>query len=111
MHAIAKKRNAPVIDWNRLKVNESEKNNVTQYIDSIVTTINPEMNAPIPNRHPCQKECDEIDDGLQDYIKLINKLQHHTCCSPSYCIRINKRTGQQKCRFEYPKDHNDRTFI
>ena len=86
MHAIAKKRNTPVIDWNRLKVNENEKNNVTQYIDSIVTTINPEMNAPIPNRHPCQKECDEIDDGLQDYIELINKLQRHTRCSPSYYI-------------------------
>ena len=69
------------------------------------------MNAPIPNCHPCQKECDEIDDGLQDYIELINKLQRHTRCSPSYCIRINKRTGQQKCRFGYPKDHNDRTFI
>src|SRR5205814_8523419 len=34
----------------------------------------------------------------------------HTRCSPSYCIRVN-RSGQQSCRFGYPKDHLDRTLI
>ena len=109
MHGIGKIRDAPIIDWKEMQ--ESEMPNVIRYIDSIVTTINPEINAAIPEQHPCQKCSDEIDDGSQDYVELINKLQRHTRCSPSYCIRINKRTSQQTCRFGYPKDHNDLTFI
>jgi hypothetical protein len=33
------------------------------------------IHASIPERHPCQKRNDEIEDDLQDYIELINKLQ------------------------------------
>jgi hypothetical protein len=110
VHGIGKIKNAPIINWNDLKTNENELNNVIQYIDSIVTTINPDMNADIPEHHPCQKTPDEIDDSSQDYVELINKLQRHTRCSPSYCIRVN-RSGQQSCRFGYPKDHLDRTLI
>src|SRR3954451_13709712 len=93
-----------------MKDNENAMNDAIKYILSIVTTINPQMNAPIPEHHPCQKGPNEIDNSSQDYIELINKLQHHTRCSPSYCIHVN-RTGQQTCRFGYPKDHNDHTYI
>src|ERR1044072_3004680 len=94
-----------------MKNDENEMKKVIKYADSIVTTINPRINAPIPEQHPCQKRRDEIEDDEQDYIELINKLQRHTRCSPSYCLRVNRRTGQQTCRFGYPKDHNDQTFI
>jgi hypothetical protein len=107
VHGIGKKRNAPIIDWNKMKNDENEMKKVIKYADSIVTTINPRINAPIPEQHPCQKRRDEIEDDEQDYIELINKLQCHTRCSPSYCLRVNRRTGQQTCRFGYPKDHND----
>jgi len=92
-----------------MKENEEEKNKVIQYLDSIVTTINPNINAAIPQRHPCQKESNEINDDLQDYVELINKLQRHTRCSTSYCIR--SKDGQQVCRFGYPKDINDHSFV
>ena len=48
--------------------------NVIKYIDLIVTTINLEINAAIPEQHPCQKRSDEIADDSQDYVELINKL-------------------------------------
>ena len=48
--------------------------------------------------------------NLQDYIELINKLQHYTCCSSSYCFCINKK-GHQQCQFGYPKNNIDNTFI
>ncbi len=57
-----------------MKENEILMSNAIQYIDSIVTTMNPEINAAIPERHPCQKGRNEIDDKDQDYIELINKL-------------------------------------
>ncbi|RHZ81257.1 hypothetical protein Glove_122g121 [Diversispora epigaea] len=66
--------------------------------------------APVPDRHPCQKESCVLHDNLQDYIDLINKLQQHTRCSPSYCICVNKK-GEQTCKFGYPKDISDHTFV
>jgi ATP-dependent DNA helicase PIF1 len=110
VHGIGKKRNAPIIDWNAMKEDDDEKRKVIQYLDSIVTTINPGVNAAIPARHPCQKGREEIKDDLQDYVELINKLQRHTRCSPSYCIRVNRK-GEEKCRFGYPKDINDHSFV
>ena len=85
--------------------------NVIQYIDSIVTTNNPGIFTSIPEQHPCQKCNDEIEDDLQDYIELINKLQRHICCSPSYCIRVNKKIKQQTCRFGYPKNNVSHMII
>ena len=84
--------------------------NGIQYIDSIVTTINLNIFASIPKRHFYQKSSNEIVDNTQDYIELINKLQWHTCCSTSYCLRV-KQNGQTSCRFEYLKENNDHTFI
>ncbi|PKC02845.1 hypothetical protein RhiirA5_424660 [Rhizophagus irregularis] len=52
MHGIGKKRNALTIEWKDLKNNEEEMKNVIDYIDSIVTTINPVIHAPIPEKHP-----------------------------------------------------------
>jgi len=86
-------------------------NNVIQYIDSMVTTINPNMNANVSERHSCQKAREEINDGSQDYIELINKLQRHIRCSPSYCIRVNRSSGQQLCQFRYSKNYLDCTLI
>jgi hypothetical protein len=92
-----------------MKENEDEMNKVIQYLNSIVITINPDIHAPIPERHPCQKGLDKITDDLQDYIELINKLQKHTRYSPSYCLRT--KNGQQVCRFGYPKERNDHLYI
>ncbi|PKY29831.1 hypothetical protein RhiirB3_446622 [Rhizophagus irregularis] len=92
-----------------MKDNEDEMNFVIQYLDLIVTTINPDMYAPISERHPCQKGVEEINDDLQDYVELINKLQRHTKCSPSYCLR--SKQGQQVCRFGYPKKRSDHSFV
>ena len=47
---------------------------------------------------------------MHEYIELINKLQRHTRCS-SYCLRYNRRTGKQSCRFEFPKELVDQTII
>ena len=110
VHGIGKMKNAPMIEWDQMKENENLMNNAIQYIDTLVTTINPGINAPIPRRHPCQKGSDEIVDNEQDYIELINKLQRHICCSSSYCLRT-KRNRQMLCQFGYPIECNDRTFI
>ncbi|CAG8802972.1 2782_t:CDS:2, partial [Cetraspora pellucida] len=110
VHGIGKRRSAPVIEWEHMKSDENIMEEVIQYLNGLVTTINPGLNAPVPDRHLCQKNHDEIHDDLQDYIDLINKLQRHTRCSPSYCLRINK-SGQQFCRYGYPKEISEHTYL
>ena len=72
-----------------MKENDEIMRNVMQYIDSLITIINPDLDAPVPDHHPCQKRPEEISNDLQDYIELVNKLQCHTQCNSSYCLRMN----------------------
>ena len=109
MHEIGKRKNAPEIEWSRMKEDENVMNEAVQYLDSLITTINPGLNAPLPDRHPCQKSKNEQCDDQQDYIDLVNKLQRHTRCSPSYCLRT--KDGKQSCRFGYPKENVEHTFV
>jgi len=89
VYGIRKRRNAPAIEWEKMKENEDIMGEVVQYLDSLITTVNLRLDMPVPERHPCQKNSNELDDDQQDYIDLINKLQRHTRCSPMYCLRIN----------------------
>ncbi|CAG8693782.1 19014_t:CDS:1 [Cetraspora pellucida] len=110
IYGIGKLKDPPVFEWEKVKNNEEELNTIIQYLNSLVTTINPELNAAVPDQHPCQKSSEELCDDIHDYVELINKLQRHTRCSSSYCLRVNK-DGQQQCRFGYPKDNIDHTLI
>ncbi len=110
IHGIRICKDALVIDWKKMKEDNKMMIRVVQYLNSLIMTINPEVDAPVPDRHPCQKHNDELCDNLQDYIELINKLQRYTRCSLSYCLHTN-RESQQSCRFGYPKDNVEQTFI
>ncbi|KAJ7048026.1 hypothetical protein C8F01DRAFT_969230, partial [Mycena amicta] len=35
--------------------------------------------------------------------QLLNRFQRHTKCSPGYCLRKDKATGKEYCRFHFPK--------
>jgi len=74
VHEIGKRRNSPMIEWEHVKKNENIINEVIQYLDSLVTTVNPGFDMPIPKWHPYQKESKELCDDQQNYINLINKL-------------------------------------
>ncbi|CAG8731874.1 2837_t:CDS:2 [Cetraspora pellucida] len=110
IHDIGIRKDAPIIDWEKMKEDNEMMAKVVQYLDSLVTTINPEMDAPVPDQHPCRKCDNELNDDLQDYVELINKLQCHTRCNASYCLH-NNHAGEQSCRFGYPKEIVEHTFI
>src|SRR5437016_6272936 len=48
VHGIGKRRNAPEIDWIKMKEDESVMEESVQYLDTLITTINPGLNAPLP---------------------------------------------------------------
>ncbi|GBC15565.1 ATP-dependent DNA helicase PIF1 [Rhizophagus irregularis DAOM 181602=DAOM 197198] len=110
VHGIGKRKDAPSIDWEKMKEDEDMMNNVVRYLDSLVTTKNPDQDAPVPAQHPCKKCPEELSDDLQDYIELVNKLQRHTRCNPAYCLRVD-RAGKNICRFGYPKEITNDTYL
>ena len=93
-----------------MQTNETIRREILQYLDNIVLMINPGLGMPVPEHYPCKKKSSEIQDDLQDYIELINKVQRHTRCSASYCLCSNKN-GQQECRFGFPKEITESTYI
>jgi hypothetical protein len=66
---------------------------ICQYVDMIVTTVNPQPPDAIPwtkpNIHPCRVRYDDIKDYKleKDYTDLLNTVQRHTHCSTKYCLR------------------------
>jgi len=47
-----------------MKDNEEIMTGLVHHLDSLVTTINPGLNAPVPDCHPCQKNYTELCDDL-----------------------------------------------
>ncbi|CAG8724625.1 14519_t:CDS:2 [Cetraspora pellucida] len=61
-----------------MKEDENVIEEVVMYLDSLVTMINPGLNAPIPNCHLCKKRLEELKDDLQDYTELHRNIKQLT---------------------------------
>jgi len=49
-------------------------NEIIQYLDNLITMINPGLDMPVSKWYSCQKKSNKLYDDQQDYIDLINKL-------------------------------------
>ena len=109
VHGLAWLPNAP--DVETIKTSAESKAQLIQFIDTIISTINPafdmdgsnQINAPMPqtNPHICNLSYSDIEDYEQDLVLLIATCQRHTRSSTAYCLRT--KNDQQSCRFGYPK--------
>ncbi|CAG8513304.1 15019_t:CDS:2 [Rhizophagus irregularis] len=66
-----KVKDAPVIDWSKMKEDEELMNNVIQYLDSLVITINPGLNVPFPNAIQVPKSCSTYR-IMSNYFSILN---------------------------------------
>ena len=93
--------------------------NLIQFIDKIVSTINPAVSpngsnvdeAPPPktNPHVCNRPYSEVENFQEDLSDLIATCQRYTRCSAAYCLRTHN--GQQKCYVGYPKSLQPETIL
>lgn len=102
MHMLVWLRGAPNVK-DLATMTEEERAAVVAYFDNLMSTINPNKDAPPADVHPCRKRLSEVDDVERDLIELLNKVQRHKC-SAGYCQRKDKNTGQTYCRFKFPHD-------
>ena len=81
-------------------MDEVARESVGHYFDKLVKTVSPGT-RPHPPVHPCQVRYSDVSDHDEDYANLINCVQMHTKHGPQ-CMRINKRSGVEECRFKFP---------
>ena len=86
---------------------EVAKTAVLEYADWLVTTMNdsiPDETWRVPVPHPCTLNVTSLGDtDDSDYHDIVNTVQRHTRCSPTYCLRKKPGQQEQKCRFDYPR--------
>ena len=91
------------------------KQTAIQYIDWLVTTVNPspEDQRYSQGTHPSSIEFTDVSENEmdEDYQSLINTVQRHTRCSPIYCLRIKPGQQEPSCRFSYPRPEQQWTDI
>lgn len=91
---------------------------IAQYVDTLLTCWNPEnvneddYKFDWPPVHPSSKDplalkTGELDD---DYCILFQCTMRHKCVG-SYCLRRHKKSGKVECRFGFPLDRADATYI
>ena len=97
-----------VMQQNWTRILKLVRKQLTQYVDWLLSTVNP--NPPDedvwirPAVHPCQRCHSDIQehDKQSAYVDLLNMNQHHTRCSRSYCLRKKSNETELKCRFHVP---------
>src|ERR1700761_2290901 len=80
-----------------------------QYWDQHVSTWNPGRTVPPAAVHPSARLFSTLEDTKLELAEMLNRLQRHTKCTPTYCQRKTKETGQIFCRFGFPKECRDQT--
>ncbi len=112
-HGTAKLNNDPSL----CQLTQNAADTVCQYVDWLLSTINPsppdEKMWIRPEVHPCQRIHHDIPEHEKqfDYVDLLKMVQRHTRCSTSYCHRKKSNEEDFKCRFHYPFDHCSRTKL
>ena len=95
---------------------KSAEDDICNYVDSIVTAMNPSpaINEEWvkPDFHPCKRRFNNIppSEFEEDYAYLANLVQRHTLCNSAYCLRKGDNTVQY-CRSKFPFETCKNTHI
>ena len=83
------------------------------YYDYLISCSNPgNINVWVqPAKHPCRNSYETaVVDLDSDYIDIVNSVQRYSKCNSAYSLREDKQRNQY-CRFHYPFDINQETYI
>jgi ATP-dependent DNA helicase PIF1 len=109
IHGFLWLRDAPSVEDLKLNDDQSVHQFVT-FWDHLVSTWNPKPTHPPAPAHPSSRAFSTLSDTQQELVELINRVQRHAKCS-SYCLRRDKTTREEVCRFRFPQDLRDLTEL
>ena len=102
IHGFLWLENAPSVEDLKLDDDQSVHQFVT-FWDPLVSTWNPKPTHPPAAVHPSSRAFTTLSDTQQELVELINRVQRHAKCS-SYCLRRDRVTKEEVCRFRFPQD-------
>jgi ATP-dependent DNA helicase PIF1 len=85
-----------------------------EFWDPLVSAWNPSQEEPKATIHPSARDPLRMDYNFRDLAQLLNRVQQHTVCTPSYCLRRPKGALKDLpliCRFKYPQALANATTI
>jgi hypothetical protein len=103
IHGFLWLEDAPDVDKLDLKNKPEDVATFVNYWDPIISAVNPDQHCPPAVVHPSAQKFDDLQDTKRELAQLLNRFQRHTKHAPGYCLRKDKRTGAQVCRFHFPK--------
>jgi ATP-dependent DNA helicase PIF1 len=109
IHGFLWLEDAPPVEDLKLDDDQSVHQFVT-FWDKLVSTWNPKPNHLPARVHPASLPFTALSDTQQELVELINRVQRHAKCS-SYCLRRDKTTRQEVCRFRFPQDLRELTQL
>ena len=113
VHAFFWLEDAPAVEALDLEDPESVAAFV-EFWNPLVSAWNPSQNEPKAPVHPSARDPLEMKYSLRDLAQLLNRVQRHTTCTPSYCLRRPKGAPKDAplvCRFHYPQECRQTTEI
>lgn len=110
VHGFIWMEDAPSVEDLNPEDAESVRSFVT-FWDPIVSTWNPGITVPKADPHPSNRAWNTLEDTLKELAEMLNRFQRHTECRAGYCLRKDKHTGKEYCRFKFPKEMRDVTEL
>ena len=90
---------------------EEDRAAFAAYWGERVTAWLPDRHRLPDARNPASLLPSAVVNTADQFTAFANRLQKHTICRPSYCLRTKKAGGEPYCRFFFPRPLTERAII
>jgi ATP-dependent DNA helicase PIF1 len=97
LHCLFWTESAPPLD----PLTDEQRTMFAEYWGQRVTAWNPDQLRRPDARNPASLASTDVENTPDQFAAFLNRLQLHSACRPSYCLRTKK--GVTSCRFFYPR--------
>jgi ATP-dependent DNA helicase PIF1 len=99
IHCLFWTRSAPPLDPST----DAQRAALAVYWGRRITAWNPDPSRLPDARNPASIAPTDVTNTADQFAAFVNRLQMHSACRASYCLRTKKGTAQPTCRFFFPR--------
>jgi len=90
---------APSLDQD----SDAARSAFARYWGGLITAWNPDTSRLPDLRNPASLHPSDVANTSDQFAAFLNRLQKHSRCAASYCLRTSRETQQSSCRFFFPR--------
>jgi ATP-dependent DNA helicase PIF1 len=99
LHCLFWTESSPPLD----PLTDEQRATFAEYWGQRITAWNPDQLRLPDARNPASLAPADVTNTSDQFAAFLNRLQLHSACRPSYCLRTRKGDTQPSCRFFYPR--------